>query len=596
MSTIEAQDYSLKNLLGSWKTYKVPLFQRSYSWEIENAETLLEDINEILDLDEELFIGAMIFTSEDNDGSFKVLDWQQRFSTLLLFLAALRDVLSEINKNNKSFWDTLEKRMKNIEKYLFSEHDITMEMNITFTLNQNDRKVFEKLILQRWNPTEKKIERSAKKSNKKLFKNYEYFYKKLLEKFSNLSTNDLDIELQKLLKVIYDKVRYIDIQVSSTLDATKVFESINHKWVKLSSADLIKNLIFWEIDSLDISSKDEILREKILHWDKISDSWINVVSFIRHYWLSRFEDSLSVKNLYKKIKDKIIQDKNKTWGQQNLLNLLDDIYTAAEIYRNLKSPEYTFWKNNDIIKSLTNLNYLRTDQTNILLLACYDKFFKNDDFQSFVKCIDLLENFIFRRNTILHWDAKQLESLYSNLAKRIRNEKWDIENPINSVEEIQWELSKKKYFPSDEQFKIWFLDFDTNNRDLAKYILIKLYNDDLRDLKIEYKFLELEHIIPQSYEKNEEWIQLEKTEKERLRDENFSLEEYVEKIWNYTLLLSSDNKTWSNNSFNVKKEKTYSKSNIPANLKINEYVYFSVDQINERQEEFAKKAVQIWKI
>src|SRR5947209_16055653 len=72
--------------------YRIPRFQRPYSWERENIEDFWNDT--ILGGDTDYFIGSMVVFKE-RSGSFGVVDGQQRLTTITMILAAIRNVFQQ---------------------------------------------------------------------------------------------------------------------------------------------------------------------------------------------------------------------------------------------------------------------------------------------------------------------------------------------------------------------------------------------------------------------------------------------------------------------------------------------------------------------
>ena len=76
--------------------YKIPRFQRPYSWDRGNIEEFWTDVIE--GMATSYFIGSMVFYKKGNE-TF-VVDGQQRLTTLTIFLAALRDTLHEVGEES----------------------------------------------------------------------------------------------------------------------------------------------------------------------------------------------------------------------------------------------------------------------------------------------------------------------------------------------------------------------------------------------------------------------------------------------------------------------------------------------------------------
>lgn len=580
MSVITAEQSQIQKLWSWNQNYKVPPFQRSYSWWWSNVQEFLDDIEETNQQKETHFIWSMIFSTGEDSKYLSVLDWQQRFSTILIILASLRDVLFAISERDMLLKEICEHKISLIEKNaLFSENSITWEKSPKLRLNKRDHYYFSEILQKKSsNILEKKWKKWSRKSHKLIYEVYSHCFTYFESKYSKITEpNKLKEEIESFMECLYTRLIFIEIRVWDMLDANKVFESINHKWVRLSGADLIKNYIFSEIQE---TSDDDVLNDLIEEWDTLSDSWIDVVRFIRHYWLSNFVDKLSKDDIFPKVKEYV----KETW---NISKLLQDLFAAAKVYRNCDIPTDEFWSECPETKNnLIQLWVLGTEQSLILLLAAYDRFYQNNEFDSFNEILSLLENFIFRRNTICHKDAKELEKLYADLAKKLRkNEIW--------VSDIKQELILR--MPNNDEFGTIFRTYETQNSEIAKYILTKIYQPEIRDLLINQNELHWEHIIPKKYINDTDYW--EKIENELKSSENeLLLKDMVDRLWNFTLLLPTDNIKVSNYWFPIKKEKAYFLSNIPENKRLCDLDNFWISDVIARQDTFSKKAIEIWKL
>ena len=88
--TTVAEIFSINND----KIYRIPKYQREYTWGINEWDALFNDIT---DNDYGYFLGSYICVNNGslNKTILEVIDGQQRFSTLMLLLTALYDKLSE---------------------------------------------------------------------------------------------------------------------------------------------------------------------------------------------------------------------------------------------------------------------------------------------------------------------------------------------------------------------------------------------------------------------------------------------------------------------------------------------------------------------
>src|SRR5487761_927767 len=89
-----------RQLLGNGLAYRVPRFQRDYSWTQDEWDDLWQDIEGVLAPAGEPahYMGYLVLQTQDNK-TFDVIDGQQRLTTLsvlvLAVLRALQDLIDE---------------------------------------------------------------------------------------------------------------------------------------------------------------------------------------------------------------------------------------------------------------------------------------------------------------------------------------------------------------------------------------------------------------------------------------------------------------------------------------------------------------------
>lgn len=95
---MNAKETQLKVFLEGTKSFRIPLFQRTYDWGKKQWETLWEDIIEIYEegSNRRHFMGSIV-SKQLNSGPesvslFLIIDGQQRLITLSILLASLSDI------------------------------------------------------------------------------------------------------------------------------------------------------------------------------------------------------------------------------------------------------------------------------------------------------------------------------------------------------------------------------------------------------------------------------------------------------------------------------------------------------------------------
>jgi len=88
---IRSIDKDIRDVLESG-FYRIPRFQRPYSWDRENIEDFRNDV--VINSDADYFIGSMVVFKPPQTDTASVVDGQQRLTTITMILAALRNALT----------------------------------------------------------------------------------------------------------------------------------------------------------------------------------------------------------------------------------------------------------------------------------------------------------------------------------------------------------------------------------------------------------------------------------------------------------------------------------------------------------------------
>src|SRR6218665_241647 len=102
----------------------VPDYQREYVWESEKqVSRFLQDINTEFDLSKSnqssYFIGSTIIV-KNKVGSYDVVDGQQRLTTIVISLCAMRDTLKKLKDLGEEEFEQAQELIKLISELLYS--------------------------------------------------------------------------------------------------------------------------------------------------------------------------------------------------------------------------------------------------------------------------------------------------------------------------------------------------------------------------------------------------------------------------------------------------------------------------------------------
>jgi uncharacterized protein with ParB-like and HNH nuclease domain len=302
MSTLLKQAQpTFGELCGNGRTYVVPPFQRDYSWGKEEWEDLWLDV---LGIDEEgdHYMGYLVLQETREPKKSIIIDGQQRITTIsLLILAAVQ----YLNGRGDA------KRAEDLKKSYLSSRDLVRQIEIPkLKLNYNNEYIYGGKLMQLDLPQNTV---GLKPSEKKLIEAYKYFLKQFSEQFKNESTQSVT---EFILSKIDLKLFFTSITVKDDLNAFKVFETLNARGVKLSTADLLKNFLFSIIYTPNAGS----ITQEEKKWHRINDilGKTDVTTYLRHFWNARYYPGERKSTLFKTIK-------NAVQKQSDAIHLLNDL-------------------------------------------------------------------------------------------------------------------------------------------------------------------------------------------------------------------------------------------------------------------------------
>lgn len=219
---MKAQDIQIADLVGKKDvTFLVPPYQRKYQWTFKKeVETLLDDVEEFINSNnKDYFLGSIVIKSSSGlRQNFILVDGQQRITTFLLAMAALKE------------------RLKNENSTLKLRVDLILETETDkFKLNRiKDQEIVQKIIQGQAYLLDDHEQESS----------YFKVFKGLVGYFNDQPIDWIDSFFTKGLS----KIKLAVIDLDENEDEFLVFESINSKGKSLSAADLIKNYIMMNCD------------------------------------------------------------------------------------------------------------------------------------------------------------------------------------------------------------------------------------------------------------------------------------------------------------------------------------------------------------
>lgn len=218
---IGANATTIAQLLSEGRMYRIPVYQRSYSWRESDALGLLHDLLEAMGHGRSHFLGAIVTIESQTPDLFEVVDGQQRLTTLSLIIAILRDLTA--NQDQKAALQSLL---------------VTPDGNGSWrlTLNHNDARYFRSLLQKPPLQGPRDIPDPQTESQEYLRGNHAA----LLQELSELELEQRDA----LATLLLYKSPVIQVDVKNRDEGYRVFQVLNTRGRQPSAHDILKTELF----------------------------------------------------------------------------------------------------------------------------------------------------------------------------------------------------------------------------------------------------------------------------------------------------------------------------------------------------------------
>jgi uncharacterized protein with ParB-like and HNH nuclease domain len=266
-TNIKYSDHSISSAFKDH--YIVPDYQREYVWTNDQVEQLLSDLLEAFEEDNKkpYFLGTIV--TYDTGSQFELIDGQQRLTTFFLMLCAV-----------KHLYKTAGESTDLIENLIYSP---TMDPNGDTIHSYHLQLQYEDAgncleLIESGGSRPKDLALSGER----LFDAFKIITDFLSENFSDLS------QLKKFVYFLLMVTSFIRIETHDITDALKIFETINQRGKELDSMDLLKNMVFCQVDR----SK---FKELNMNWKEITRALESIeekpLRFLRYFIMANYNTS-----------------------------------------------------------------------------------------------------------------------------------------------------------------------------------------------------------------------------------------------------------------------------------------------------------------
>lgn len=540
MAEFKSDSVTVGTLFSQEWFFRVPSYQRPFSWDDENFDDLIADTKDA-ERNVSYFLGTIVFHKEEG-GTLAVVDGQQRLTSLLILLACLRDSIDD------------QQYKSGIQDKILQQKRVIDGIPERVRLEVKDRDIFQRVVVELGGTTASYDVTDLTIPQRRYVTACRIFHSRI----SGLN----ELQRQELVTFINQKCLLIYLSADSFEQAFRLFEIVNDRGKQLRRIDVLKSINM----SPDVIVQDTVRNRIAQRWEEleseVGESVFESVFFLirlillkdkpKFDLLSEFENRVFARKLVQKgepfanlvfeyVKlyreifiDKTYIDSDDKFGirYQSLIHIMDQEFQASE------------WR---------------------ACLLSFAKKFGRELFYQF--CLALEKLFLTQ------WvGGMRKDERYEAYAKLLA--------VIDAAKRAEQVLAAT---PSDPKAIIAEVTRkDVYHAGFCKYALLRLeLVTSEHDVPKRFAARSIEHVFPQNPPEGSSW--LEGTNMEEV-------ESFVHRIGNLVLISKSRNSAASNLDFEEKK-KRYLKPRVtdyPRSVQVLGYNEWTPEIIEARTDQVAK--------
>jgi hypothetical protein len=627
---MEANTRKLERIFDQTITYQVPLFQRPYIWTQEaNWEPLWEDIQALLDKHlrggkvHPHFLGAVVLEQLANStGSIEsrqVIDGQQRFTTLQLFLMAARDLASvhgEI-KYIERFTDLVANRRNKID------HDD--EVFKVWPTNSN--RAAYRVVHAAGSPANVdkaiKLRAELNDASNNVIGGYRFFHAQLSSWLNGTLDDDENAEVlssksagdrfDSLWQVVKDYLQVVVIDLDKDDETQVIFETLNARGQDLLPADLIKNFLFRRA----VAEGDDVEKLYVNYWQRFETPWWRsevkqgritrprIDVFINHFLAMMIRDEVKSSHLFNAFKAFVEQSESITGSLLTIPKTpaehIAQLSRYADVFRTFYEPE----KHRRLATFLMRLDAVDTTTVFPFLLYAHAELVPEHTAE-FDKVLELVEAYLIRR-MVCNLTSKNYNRYFIDLIRVLDNS--GTITAASVAEQMARSSGDSTRFPDDKTFRAAITDLPLYGRLSQGKVRAVLEALDAAALTSKSEVqplpsgLTIEHVMPQAWithwsldgndvvdpeTKNPDPLRKQKAVQRRDR--------LINTLGNLTLITGSLNPSLSNSYWDIKRPELlkFSKLNLTQYFHGKDADTWDESAIEKRTEHLFEQLAIVW--
>lgn len=561
---VKATEANLLRFIRKSPQFVIPIYQRNYSWTVEQCQQLWNDLMRA-GRDDKInahFIGSIVYVERalsavTSQEALLVIDGQQRLTTSTLLIAALAKYFDD--QNLDELLDTFSARK--LRNYYLLNPDEEGERHYKLILSETDKETLLAMLKQAPMPAE---------ASTRILENYQLF-QGLIDQYRK--------ELESICKGLA-KLVIVEVALDRAHDNPQlIFESMNSTGLELSQADLIRNFILMGLEpklQTDLYTRYWRPMEKgfgqaayATHFD----------AFMRHYLTAKTGEIPNVREVYAEFK---------TYARNlggDVTSLVADIHAYAIYYCAMALGAES---NAALRQAFHDLRELKVEVAYPFLLDVYHDYRQQRlNVDDVLQIVRLVESYVFRR-AICAIPTNSLNKTFAGFSRTLKKDRY-----LESVQATFLLLPSYRRFPGDDEFQRELKQRDLYNFRSRSYWLRRLENHGRKE-RVMVEDYTIEHILPQNEALSKEWQTELGPEWQR-----------IQQTWLHTLgnlTLTGYNSEYSDLPFADKRDLKdkdgntvgFAVSPLKLNQGLGQVTKWDEAAIQARAERLAREAAKVW--
>lgn len=538
MKNLDGKTIPIGPLLSQDFFFRVPAYQRPFSWDTDNFDDLIDDVISATK-DQEYFLGTIVLHHCKDKGHHDIVDGQQRLTSLLILFACLRDLVKE------------DEYKSGLQAKILQKKSVVDGIPEKVRLEVKDHQIFKEIVL-----TENGTTKSRKESK---LPEPEWRYVNAVNVFRSKLSKLSQEGIQKLITFLNQKCVVICLATEAFDDAFRLFTIVNDRGKQLRRIDVLKALNIAPDAITSESVRNRVTQEWEIHEKGLGESTFENVFHLARLVLLKDKPQ---GDLLKEFENRIFAKKTVNKGEPffDLIFEYSKLYTGIFEERDLIPSDAREHNKYRALIHIMDAEFRASEWRACLLL--FAKRFGNEGFYQF--CLKMEKVYLAQWVKAIRKDERYAD--YSRILALIESTR----KPKDVLVGITYDSQSIKQAASGR---------DLYSASFGKYFLLRLEIVSAEhDAPQEFTAKSVEHVLPQNPDATGYWAD---------HHDLQNIDEYVNTIGNLVLLSKSKNSSGRNLDFKKKKDKYLNPrvSDYPRSVQVLQYEDWDRKTIDKRTQE-----------